>query len=77
MAHVLLKARKRCLNLSNCNLGTACARVLAKQLMMYNQNFASYNLEFNELGDQGVAIIANALEVTQHIVSLNLDMNNI
>ena len=45
--------------------------------MMFNHNFASYNLEFNELGDDGVAILANALAVTQHITSLNLDMNNI
>ena len=77
MTHVLLKAKKRRLNLSNCNLGLASAQVLAGQLMMFNHNFASYNLEFNELGDAGVAIIANALAVTQHITSLNLDMNNI
>ena len=64
MTHVLLKAKKRCLNLSNCNLGTASAQVIAGQLMMFNHNFASYNLEFNELGDEGVAILANALAVT-------------
>ena len=54
MTHVLLKAKKRCLNLSNCNLGEASAQVIAGQLMMFNPNFASYNLEFNELGDAGV-----------------------
>ena len=51
MTNILLKAKKRCLNLSNCNLGKASAKVIAHQLMMYNQNFANYNLEFNELGD--------------------------
>lgn len=45
--------------------------------MMYNQRVASYDLSFNELGDKGVAVIAEALLRTSHIVYLNLDMNSI
>lgn len=45
--------------------------------MMYNQMVASYDLSFNELGDNGVAIIADALFRTSHIIYLNLDMNSI
>ena len=45
--------------------------------MMFNHKVASYDLSFNELGDNGVAVIAQALSRTSHIVYLNLDMNNI
>lgn len=53
------------------------ARVIARQFMMMNHRISSYDLSFNELGDAGVAIIAEALYRTSHIVYLNLAMNNI
>ena len=45
--------------------------------MMCNHMVASYDLSFNDLGDNGVAIIAEALFRTSHIIYLNLDMNSI
>ena len=45
--------------------------------MMQNYKVASYDLGYNELGDKGVAVIAEALKRTSHIVHLNLDMNSI
>lgn len=44
---------------------------------MYNQRISAYDISFNELGNAGVSIIAEALFRTSHIVSLKLDMNNI
>jgi len=44
---------------------------------MFNTMVSSYNLSFNELGDSGVSIIAEALYRTSHIVALKLDMNKI
>lgn len=75
--HIISKAKSRTLNLSNCYLKEHSARVLARQFMMYNHMVASYDLSLNELGDNGVAIIADALFRTSHIIYLNLDMNNI
>ena len=65
------------MNLSNCYFKENSARVLARSFMMYNHMVASYDLSFNELGDNGVAIIADALFRTSHIIYLNLDMNSI
>ena len=45
--------------------------------MIFNQNVASYDLSSNELGDEGIAKIAYALERTSHIIYLNLSTCNI
>ena len=44
---------------------------------MLNQNVSAYDISCNELGNNGVSIIAEALSRTSHIVLLRLDMNNI
>ena len=45
--------------------------------MISNDGIAVYNLGFNQLGDEGVATIAEALKQTFHIVCLNLEMNDL
>ena len=62
--------------MSNCYFKEQSAHVL-NQFMRFNQMVASYDLSFNELGDNGVRLIAMALRYNQHIVYLNLDMNSI
>lgn len=44
---------------------------------MFNHKVASYDLSSNELGDNGIAIIAEALYRTSHIIQINLKANNI
>lgn len=75
--HIISKAKNRCLNLSNCYFKEHSAYVLATKFMQFNHNVASYDLSFNELGDNGVSRIAIALQQTCHIIYLNLDMNSI
>ena len=75
--HILAKAKNGCLNLSNCYFKEHSAKVLARQFMMLNDRISKYDLSYNELGDHGLSIIAEALGRTSHIVQLKLDMNKI
>lgn len=45
--------------------------------MQNNMAFARYDLEDNNLGDEGATMVAKVLRTTRHIVSLNLSMNRI
>ena len=56
--HIVSKAKNRSLDLSNCYLKEQSAKVLATKFMMQNQHVAKYDLSFNEIGDNGVSVIA-------------------
>ena len=77
MRHVISKAKNRSLDLSSCNLGFSAARVLAHSIILNNENFARFNLSFNNFGEEGVDVLMRALEVSSHVVSLDLGMNDI
>jgi len=65
------------LNLSQNNIGPECAKVIADFLKTPDNGLVSLNLEYNLIGDEGIAAIALALKTNTTLVNLNVCCNRI
>ena len=68
----MAKCTNKRLNLSNMFLGSATAQLISKWLLAERVDIAYLNLSENNLGDQGIEILAPALAKNQFLVQVDL-----
>ena len=70
------KCRNRCVDLSDCYLGLYSIKFIS-DFIYKGDRISRLNLTRNNLGDQGIQLLMNAIKNTMSLISLNLTSNNI
>ena len=70
------KCRNRCVDLSDCYLGFYSIKFIS-DFIYKGDRISRLNLTRNNIGDQGIELLMNAIKNSMSLISLNLTSNNI